>query len=203
MARHPCGGDFAGFLKAVAAPQPTPGGGAVAAAAGALACALTRMVAGFSAGKPDKSQQVEELAAQLERAGRLLLGLLGEDSRAYELLAAAEKRFRKDPSTKEERESALIVALTVPMEVAAAACETLTLMERLLPLASRSLVSDLGVAAVLAEATVRAASYMVYANAYALESPETRQKADHEIDQLVVRARDSLSRIEFQLRDRF
>ncbi len=206
MSEHPCGGDLVGFLDAVAARQPTPGGGAVAAAAGALSCALARMVAAYSTGKsgePDQSKQVGQLAKQLERADQLLRGLLGEDSRAYELLSAAEKRFKDDPSSKPERESALIVALTVPMEVAAAACESLELMERLLPLAGRSLISDLGVATVLAEATVQAASYMVYANAYTLDNPETRQKADHEIDRLVVRARDSRSRIEFQLRDRF
>jgi len=194
------------FLDAVAAKQSTPGGGAVAAAGGALACALARMVAAFSAGgKHDAESRrvIDESAKQLERADRLIRGLLIEDMRAYEALTAASKQAKADPAARPEYQTALKVAATVPMEIAATACEALALTERLLPVASRHLASDLGVASVLAEATVRAASYMVYVNAYALDDPELRQKTSHAISQLLVRARDSLTRIEFRLRDRF
>jgi len=195
-----------GFLDALAARNATPGGGAVAAAGGALACALARMVAAYSkSNKADPHAQriVVESAEQLERADALLRGLLLEDMRAYDALTEATRRARDDASAKPDHQAALMVAAMVPMEVAATACESLAIVERLQPAASRHLVSDLGVASVLAEATVRAASYMVYVNAYALDDPEIRQKVNHEIDQLLVRARDSLTRIEFRLRDRF
>lgn len=194
-----------GFLDAVAARAPTPGGGAVAAAAGALATAMARMVAGYSAGKKVEAETAEVvtgLGAQLERADGMLRALLIEDAMAYETLTEAAKRLKDDPATGTEHEAALAVAMTVPMEVAATACEALNVMEHLLPLANRNLVSDLGVAAVLAEATARAASYMVHVNAHAFSDAEARQKAQHQIDQLLVRARETLTRIESELCDR-
>lgn len=192
------------FLDAVAARTPTPGGGAVAAAVGAMACAMARMVAAYSVGKNadrDITDRMTELAWQLERVDQLLRGLLVEDARAYRALAAAAKRLKADPSTESQHAAALGVALTVPMEIGAAACEALSVMEHLLPAARRYLVSDLGVAAVLAEATVRAASYMVYVNATALRDSDARHKAKQEIDQLVTRAGDTLTRIRAALCD--
>ncbi len=41
---------IAAFLNATAEKQPTPGGGAVAAVAGALACAIGEMVLNYSVG---------------------------------------------------------------------------------------------------------------------------------------------------------
>ncbi len=195
------------FLDAVAARQATPGGGSVSAAVGALGCALGRMVAAYSTGKKDTAEdvasEVATIAACLKRADLVLRKLMLEDEQAYQTLRAAGKRLKDDPSSASQHRKALQIAMAVPMEISAIAGESLHLLERLLPLANRYLVSDLGVAAVLAEATVRAAAYMVYVNAYALDDAEIRQKADHEIDQHIYKARKTLERIEAGLKDRF
>jgi len=196
---------LAEFLDAVAARQATPGGGSVSAAVGALGCALGRMVAAYSASQAnaDESDAVEVTTIDgcLARADLLLRKLLVEDEQAYEVLRAAGQRLKDDPSSVSQHRRALQIAMAVPMQISATAGESLHLLERLLPKANRYLVSDLGVAAVLAEATVRAAAYMVSVNAKALDDSKARQEADHEIDQHVRRARESLERIEAGLKD--
>src|SRR5438128_9666944 len=82
------------FLNALAARQPIPGGGSVAALAGALASAMGEMVINYSLGKKDLAEYVDELRPALDefhRARRLLLGLMVEDQDAYEALTAARK----------------------------------------------------------------------------------------------------------------
>ena len=194
-----------GFLDAVAARQPTPGGGSVAGAAGALACALARMVAAYSTTKkndPSRQTTVSELTAHLERADRLFRGLITEDARAYRDLTAAAARAKRDPNAKSDHDTALRVAIAVPMQMAAAACETLSLLDRLLPVSSPYLVSDLAVAAVLAEAAARAASKMVRVNAALLDDDTTRTEIERHTLQLIENARNFLGGIESRLNER-
>src|SRR3954467_14635955 len=83
------------FLRATAAKQPTPGGGSVAALAGALAAAMGEMVLNYSVGRkqnsPDADQSMRVVLAEFTRARQLLLELMREDQLAYESLTAARK----------------------------------------------------------------------------------------------------------------
>jgi methenyltetrahydrofolate cyclohydrolase len=171
----------------------------VAAASGAMACSLARMVAAYSAGRAgdDKSAgTVAELAAQLERSDGLLRSLSVEDARAYEALTRSAKRLKEDPSTAGEHAIAVGVATAVPLEIAAVAGAALGVIERLLPLASTQLSSDLGVAAVLADASVHAASYMVHINIASLSDAESRTATAANIDGLIKSAAQTRVRIE-------
>ncbi len=200
-----CSGDLNVFLDAVAAKKPTPGGGGVTAAMGALACAMARMVAAYSPGRNADAEtvaSVQSLLAQLERLDHVLRGLVDEDARAYLALTAATKCAKEDPSTAADRDAALGVAVSVPLEIAAVASESLHIMERLLPVAGRYLLSDLGVAATLAAASVRAASYMVRVNTALLEEGNSKRETDAEIDRLIGKSSKTLTRIEANLADR-
>ncbi|MEE9295467.1 MAG: cyclodeaminase/cyclohydrolase family protein [Phycisphaerae bacterium] len=191
-----------GFLDAVAARQPTPGGGAVAAAAGALACSMARMVGAYSPGSeadPAASRSVMELRDQLKRADGILRGLAIEDGHAYTGLRKATIHLKNHPEHRSQYETALALAIAIPLELAGVACESLDLMERLLPVANRYLLSDLGVAAVVAHAAVRASSYMVSVNTASLTDPQAEQP-QRQIDHFVARAGETLSRIETALR---
>ena len=186
------------FLDAVAARQPTPGGGAVAAAAGALACSMARMVAAYSPisdSDPAASRLVKKLQEQLQRADEAIRELLSEDGRAYMELREASKRLKNHPGSKGEHDTALALATTIPLEIAGVACEALYVMERLLPVANRHLLSDLGVAAVMAEAAVRASSYMVRVNAASM-GKESAENPLGQLDLFTARASESLALIE-------
>src|ERR1700722_4002437 len=82
------------FLAATAAKQPTPGGGSVAALAGALAAAIGEMALNYSVGRKDGAKvdpQLKPAVAELERARELLLHLMVEDQAAFEAMGAALK----------------------------------------------------------------------------------------------------------------
>lgn len=193
------------FLDDVAARRPTPGGGAVAAAAGALACAMARMVAEYSPGKgadAGAKKTVAALTEPLGRADRMVRRLIVEDAAAYSALKEAAKRFKADPSTKADHEGALAVAISVPLEIAAVGCEALDIMKRLVPSANRYLLGDLGIATVLAEASVRAAAYMVRVNAGSLGDADRTGQADRQIDRLLERSLETCADIEVALRGR-
>lgn len=153
---------LASFLDSVAAKQPTPGGGAVAAAAGALAAAMGEMVLNYSLGKKDllaHTATFEDALAHLRRGHELLLRLMVEDQAAYEALTAARKQG--DPAAKE---AAVLTAIRVPQSIAATAAAVLEQAERVAPIANRWLLSDLAVCAELAMATVRCGGYNVRVN---------------------------------------
>src|SRR5881392_509136 len=98
------------FLAALAAKQPTPGGGSVAALAGALAASMGEMVVNYSVNKKGLESHVEELKSaltQFHNARKLLLGLMAEDQTAYESLTAAKKL----PGTSPEKSEAIEIAL--------------------------------------------------------------------------------------------
>ncbi len=191
--------DLNAFLDAVAARRPTPGGGGVAAATGAIACALARMVAAYSPAKNATGETVglvKGLGSQLERLDRVLRGLVTEDAGAYEALTSASKRLRDDSSHQAEYDTALAVAIKVPLEIAAVGSESLQVMVRLQPVAGRYLRSDLGVAATLAAAAVKAAAYMAYVNTASLPDGDDKIGANREIEQLVAKANAAADHID-------
>ena len=95
------------FLAALAAKQPAPGGGSVAALAGALAAAMGEMVLNYSIGKKDLAAHepaLREVLAGLTRARAMLLELLIEDQLAFEKLTAAKKACNSGLSERRSRQ---------------------------------------------------------------------------------------------------
>lgn len=179
------------FLDCIADRTPTPGGGAVAAASGALACAMGRMVAAYSIGKktePTKRARVESALDRLARADRAMRRLIVEDAAAYTRLTEAAKAVTESESAKPEHQAALATAILVPLEMMALATETLAVLDAFKEDASRYLLSDLGVAALLAEATAHAARYSVLVNLRDLEQVEDRRHTHTEAAHLLDRS---------------
>jgi len=185
------------FLDKTADRTPTPGGGSVTGAAGALSCALARMVAAYSVNKKTEDpvrEQVEGFAQRLHRADQLLRALITRDATAYSGMTEAAKqrkaaRAGDDAQANEAAqrmyETAVLAALAIPMEMAALASNALATMDEFKGVASRYLLSDLGIAAVLADAAARSARYTVCINAPDLKNQETRVRVMREIDQII------------------
>lgn len=139
----------------------------MASASGALSAALAQMVVNYSIGKKDLLEQQEELRhalVKLERARTVFLELADEDAAAYRELNALQKLPPGDAKRAADLPAAQQVAVQVPRSVAAAAIDLLRMFEQLAPITNRYLRSDLGIAADLAEATVRAALWNVRIN---------------------------------------
>lgn len=176
------------FLDQVADRTPTPGGGGVAGLAGALACAMGRMVAAYSVSKktePAVRAQMESVSAKLRRADELMRTLITRDASAYTQMTQAGKEAGENDSGRGAHQDAVVSAIGVPMEMAALASNTLSTLDAFKQSANRHLLSDLGVAAVLADATARAAAYSVWINARELDDDALRAKIIADTDKTI------------------
>jgi len=152
------------FLDAVAAPTATPGGGSVAALAGALAASLGEMVAGLSRKKKSQAAYVEPLSAfagELRVAAQMLAQAIDRDAAAYDGVLAAYKLPKETPEDERRREEAVEAATRraaeVPLQVAEAALNLYERLGQLESIAAASMSSDLRVARLMAAAAARGA----------------------------------------------
>ncbi|MGO8791879.1 MAG: glutamate formimidoyltransferase [Terriglobia bacterium] len=159
------------FVHNVAAPTPTPGGGSVAALAGAIAAGLGEMVCGVSLKRKSLSAHHSALEATRARLSTLrerLLQAVDRDAQSYEAVMHAFKLPKSNEEEKAVRDQAIEAASQrasdVPLETAelaaSVACEIVSLAEITIPQAA----SDLSVASNLAEAARRGGIENVRAN---------------------------------------
>jgi formiminotetrahydrofolate cyclodeaminase len=159
------------FLDALASSSPTPGGGSTSAYAGALAAGLASMVASLTRGQKrfaSVQPEIESLLARSESLRAVLTSLIQADMDAYGGFAEAQRLPRLTNEEREERERQMQAALRqctlVPQRIAAACREVLNLCPDLMAKGNPTALSDVGVAALLAEAAMRGAVLQVVAN---------------------------------------
>ena len=152
------------FVEAVAQPTAAPGGGSVAALAGALGAGLGQMVAGLSRKKKSQAAHVEELseaASEFQAAARYLTEAIDRDANAFEAVMAAYKLPQATPEEQSRRDEAVQQALQaaaqVPLEVARKAAEVFERLGQLEAISSPSMISDHRVGRLMAAAAVRGA----------------------------------------------
>ncbi len=159
------------FVDEVSRDTPAPGGGSVAALAGALGAALGGMVANLSVGKGEFDDRFEELCALAERAQELkdaLVRAVDEDTRAFDSVITA-MRMPKDTEAERTVRSAAIQegyrkATLVPMETVEQCRDALALCLEMVRMAPEEMISDVGVGALVARAGLVGAGYNVRIN---------------------------------------
>ena len=161
-----------GFLEAVASKDPAPGGGSVAALAGALAGALAAMVGRLTQGRKGYEEAWAETESLVESADRLRSTLalrVSEDSQAYDGVVAAYRLPKGTEKEKAARKQAIQVALInaarVPLATARDAVGVLELTRTAAQLGNVNALSDAGTAAHLARAAFEGAALNVRINA--------------------------------------
>ena len=169
------GESVSGFVASVASSTPTPGGGSVVAHAGALAAALTQMVAGLTIGKKKYAaveSEMREIGVRAASLGGRLAQLVEADATAYGAVSEAYKMPKEPASAVAARtsaiERALIGAAEVPLETARLCAEVTEIAAAVAARGNTNAVSDAGVAALLADAACRGAAYNVRINVAAL-----------------------------------
>ncbi len=160
-----------GFVAAVAAPTATPGGGSVAALAGALAASLGEMVCGLTLKRKSFGAHhgaVEIARARLAELRQRLLAQIDRDAQSYQSVMAAFKLPKGTDAEQAARAQAIGAAsknaASVPLETAELAAEVARLIEPLRPITIPQAASDLTVAAHLADAALAGAVENVRAN---------------------------------------
>lgn len=165
------------FLDTLASDTPTPGGGSVAAINGAMAAGLISMVCAVMLKKKnlheDDAHEFRTVHRRSEELRLELQRLAQQDIMVFERLSAAYKL----PRTTEADASARLAAIQkitreaaeIPLAVAHYASALFPLCTAIVNRCSRLLVSDVGVAAILARSTVQAALLNVEINLSSLE----------------------------------
>ncbi|MGA9751161.1 MAG: glutamate formimidoyltransferase [Acidobacteriota bacterium] len=150
------------FVHEVSRDSPAPGGGSVAALAGALGAALASMVANLTVGKPGYEgtfEAMDETAEAAQAAKDDLLAAVDEDTRAFNAYMEA---LRLPKTTQEEKaarkaamQAGLKQAVAVPLETARTCLKALALAKRAAEEGNRNSVSDAGVGAQMAFAGLK------------------------------------------------
>jgi len=189
-------GTIRSYVEAGSAGQPTPGGGSIAACAGALGMSMACMAANFTVGRKKYRDVEDEVRAQLDvcmKARDELLALVDEDVEAYGAVSAAYSMPRGTAEEKSARaaaiQEALATAMDAPLRVVRACRRALRATARLAEVANRNLISDVGVAALLAEAALRAGKLNVEINLKYLKDEALSAATRREINEAAAEAR--------------
>lgn len=168
------------FLNVLASSAPVPGGGSVAALAGALGASLLTMVGEITMGKkkPEDKTPIEGALKALEPMRRRFVELIDEDAASFEKVMAAFKLPKEDGSQQQARKAAIeeatIGAAAVPLETARTAVAALEAGAALAEHGSRSAVSDVACGALCLEVSARAAGYNIRINLAGIENEDER-----------------------------
>ena len=172
------------YLDKLAGADPEPGGGSVAALAGALASGLVTMVTALTLGKEKFAAVQDDVADMARKAETLraeLTAFITADAEAYGQVAAAMKMPRDNEVQRKERSRVLQAALKgaadVPLRIAEAAGAVARLS---LPAAEKgnpNAVSDAGVAVLLADAAAQSAALNVRINLAWIEDDAFKKDA--------------------------
>ena len=178
------------FLAETASNTPVPGGGSISALNGAIATALTEMVANLTIGKKkyaDVEGQMKTIATEAALIRERLIRDIDRDSEAYDRVFAAFKLPKETEEQIVERaqaiEDATKEAAIVPMQVAE---EIASVMETVIYVAhkgNRNAVTDACVAMMTARTCVLGALLNVRINLASIKDEafvkQMKVKADH------------------------
>lgn len=169
-----------GFLDALGSNAPTPGGGASAGLAAAIAAAQVRMVLNFTLGKPKYAEHETDNTDRLGRLAQLEAEALDgcdRDARAYGALNALWGLGKDDPERVANWDSAVRGAIDAPMALLGT-CEGIAgILEQCCGTTNRMLRSDLGVSAAIVRGAAQGASWNIRIN-LPLLSEEDRAEVD-------------------------
>jgi formiminotetrahydrofolate cyclodeaminase len=167
---------LAEFVDRLASPEPIPGGGSAAAVAASLGAALVSMVASLSIGREKYAQHaanLQDVAATGRELSHRLLELAEQDALAYTRYLAALKRPKDSAEERAVRSveigDAARRAAEVPLETLRACLGVAAAAERIAGRSNVNAASDLGVAALLADAAAHAAAANVLVNLPAVD----------------------------------
>jgi glutamate formiminotransferase/formiminotetrahydrofolate cyclodeaminase len=159
------------FADELSTDSPAPGGGSVAALAGALGAALAAMVANLSHAKKgfeSRHADLERIALRGQALKGTLLAAVDADTAAFDRLLEAMRLPKGTPEEQAARETAIaaatVAAIEVPLGVLEACPETVELCVEVGAIGLQASRSDAGTGAQLARAAAAGAYQNVCIN---------------------------------------
>ena len=180
------------FLAETAGSAPVPGGGSISALNGAIAAALTEMVAHLTVGKK-KYAEVEdemwELKKKCDELQKDFLRLIERDAEVFEPLSKAYGMPRETEEEKAEKARVMEIVLkdacSVPMEIMEKCCEAIEIIVEFAAKGSTLAISDAGVGAAFCKAALQGASLNVYINTKSMKNREYAEELNAKCDAML------------------
>lgn len=190
------------FLDELASNSPTPGGGSVAALAGALGAALISMVGNLTVDKK-KYEGVEEdikkIISSSEKLRYELSQLIEEDVKVFNNFMATYKMPKETEDEKRVRtekiQEALIEAAKVPLRVAYKCLDILNLSKEVAEKGNINVVSDAGVAVLMAEAALESAILNVKINLRIIKDEKVRIELSSSIKEILLKEKGQKEKV--------
>jgi formiminotetrahydrofolate cyclodeaminase len=192
------------YLARTASGDPLPGGGSSAALNGALAAALTEMVANLTIGRKGFEPVDSEMRAVAEKAAGLRSKLTADVDRDSDSYAQVLKAFQMPKATEAEKadrglavQDAFKQAALVPLGVARAAVAVMDLGRTVISKGNPNAASDGAAGVLAARMAARAAVYNVRINLGSIKdaafTSELRREADRLEAEAEAKEREALS----------
>ena len=167
------------FVDEVSRDTPAPGGGSIAALAGAMGSALASMVVNLSIGKGEYDSRYDELCQLAEKAQAAkdeLIRSIDADTEAFNEVITGMRMAKDTAEQIELRSQAIRVgyksAANVPLRTAQVCRQVLELCQSAADIGNQAVMSDAGVGALMAYAGVQGAIHNVRINL-----PHTKDEA--------------------------
>jgi glutamate formiminotransferase/formiminotetrahydrofolate cyclodeaminase len=191
-----------GFVDELSRPSPAPGGGSASALVGALAAALSAMVAALThdGGKTDASRRTAlvDLGRRAQELKDQLLRAVDEDADAFERLRAARRQPKGSDEQKTARAKAIAAAtraaIDTPLSVVEAARDIAGLAVEAAALGLAAAASDAGVSAWCARAAAEGAALNVRINLPDLDDDAERSLYTRRLDEALAGARRNMEK---------
>jgi len=190
------------FLDELASNSPTPGGGSVAALAGALGAALISMVGNLTVGKKkyeDVEEDIKKIISSSEKLRYELSQLIEEDVKVFNNFMATYKMPKETEDEKKMRtekiQEALIKAAKVPLRVAYKCLDILNLSKEVAEKGNANVVSDAGVAVLMAEAALESAILNVKINLRMIKDEKVRTELFSSIKKIVLKEKGQKEKV--------
>lgn len=179
------------FAKQTASNSPVPGGGSIAALAGALSAALAQMVAELTVNKKgyeDAEEKMKELASKAEVIREKLLDDIKRDSESFNKYMEALKLPKETEEEKNLRsnlmQEGLKEAAIVPFEVASLAYEIMPLADEAVVSGNKNAVTDGLVSAMMARTAVLSALLNTRINLGSIKDQEFVKEYSEKVEKL-------------------
>jgi len=170
------------FLNKAGSDAPTPGGGSVAALVRALGASITSMVANLSQGAKfaDVQPLMRDIVKQMESLSSRCEELLAADIASFQAYMEALKLPKSTDAEKAARaaamEQAAVGAIEVPLALLKLCLDGLRCAQTITDCSNKNVISDLGISAILFEASAQSALLTIDINLAGLKDAETKRR---------------------------
>jgi glutamate formiminotransferase/formiminotetrahydrofolate cyclodeaminase len=197
------------FIEAVAEGTAAPGGGSAAAHTGALAAALTIMVARLTVGRTKYAQAEPECWEIIDKAETLrkeLAHAVVLDAEAYDGILKARRLLKDTEAQQAARQVAIreatLHAARVPLMNAGRSVEVMKLALRMAEIGNLNAISDAGAGVNLGKAAFEAAAMNVKINLLGIEDENEPAMMLVEVKALAMQAADLLNQANLLIHER-